>query len=120
MAELGLLASAHGFRAIGLELPHDQLIRLRQPVLVALDAAATAHFSVLRTVDEDWAFHLADPSWGNFKLTKHQFAQRFEGDQGRGRILVLLPQDARVSKVPESPTSARPDMPRYRSGGQPR
>ena len=120
MAELGNLAGAQGFRAIGLELPHDQLTRLRQPVLVAMDAASTAHFSVLRAVDEKGRYKLADPSWGNLKLTPHQFARRFEGDRGKGRILVLLPQDAQDSIAPESPASARRDTPRYRSGGQPR
>ena len=120
MAELGLLARVRGFRAIGLELPHDQLIRLRQPVVVAMDAASTAHFSVLRSVDESGRYQLADPSWGNLKLTRHQFARRFEDERGKGRILVLLPQDAQNSTAPESPASERRDTPRYRFGGQPR
>ena len=76
-ADLAALAGLRGYLARGLSLPLADLARLRQPVIVALSVNRRAHFSVLERVDARGVFHLADPSWGNRRLSAAEFRRYF-------------------------------------------
>lgn len=100
MADLAAAATEYGFKAIGLGLDYEMLMRLRRPVIVYLDYWDDGHFSVVRTIDHRGVW-LADPAWGNIWMSR----ERFEGfwrtrkdSEVPGRILVLVPRsDTEVS-----------------------
>jgi predicted double-glycine peptidase len=88
-ADLALLAQAHGRRAVGVQLPVSGLRRVRGPAIVALQVNGRPHFSLLRAVRPDGAVWLADPTWGNRRLSAPAFTRAFSGADGRGRALLV-------------------------------
>lgn len=89
--ELAKLAQSRGYPAIGIDVFYTDLKKLAVPVIVALQIADRAHFTVLRKIDEQDRVFLADPSWGNRQLGRDEFLERFARDDAlpRGRILII-------------------------------
>jgi predicted double-glycine peptidase len=107
-ADLAMLASNRGLRALGVQASVTSLARLRQPALVALRVPGGTHFAVVRAVADDGAVLIADPSWGNRWLSAWEFAQRFEevNGSGRGRLLLVGRHDDSAATAAASPLRA--------------
>lgn len=100
MADLATVGDEYGFKAVGLALDYEALMRFRRPVIVYLNYWDDGHFSVIRAVDVNGVW-LADPAWGNTRMSRERF-ERFwrtrHGSEAPGRVLVLLPrQGTRVA-----------------------
>ncbi len=92
-ADLAAAAGTYGFRAAGLRISLADLLRLKIPVIVHLVHRGEEHFSVVRGVRADGLIALADPSWGNRQLLRHQFAELWDADgTGEGRVLLIVPK----------------------------
>lgn len=90
LQDLASLAEGRGYRAAGLGASADALLRLRRPVIVYLELEGQPHFSVLRGIDGSGRVLLADPSGGNRRVSRGEFARWFEVQDGaRGRLLLL-------------------------------
>lgn len=79
-ANLRTLAHRRGYAALGVAVDYRDLAKLGQPVIVALRVNGRAHFSVLRGVSADGTVYLADPSWGNRRLSAWAFRTLFVRD----------------------------------------
>lgn len=90
-ADLQELAESRGFAALGISLSYRDLDKLRQPVIVALDVEGQAHFTVLRHMNPSTGASIADPSWGNLRLSPQTFVRMFGATPGgeRGRVLII-------------------------------
>ncbi len=94
-ADLRDLAQRQGYRAAGIAVPTTTLRQLSRPVIAALTVDGRAHFTVLKGFSEDGRAILADPSWGNMRMTPWAWERAFEaGESGSGRVLVVLASDA--------------------------
>ncbi len=92
-ADLAAAADTYGFRAVGLQMPLSDLLRLKIPAIVHLVHRGEAHFSVVRGVRSDGLVALADPSWGNRRLLRHQFTELWDAKgEGEGRVLLIVPK----------------------------
>jgi len=109
-ATLRRLARRHGVDAVGLSLGREGLRHLALPVIAYLEYHGQPHFTVLRGVDpEQGSVHLADPGWGNWRLSTAQFHALWDpAARGRGRILALLPRDGEAAGRPGDYFGVRP------------
>lgn len=75
LADLAALAAAYGAKPIALRLNAAQLRGLKIPVIARLQVDTGAHFTVLAPPDSRSVsvVSLADPSWGNRRMLRHQF-----------------------------------------------
>lgn len=94
-----------GFRAQGFAATHEQLTKLKMPVVVYLKYRKDDHFSVLRGIDEN-AVWLADPSLGNRTYSREQFLEMWETrkeDQAhadlKGKFLAVLPTKSDIASL---------------------
>jgi predicted double-glycine peptidase len=93
LADMQRILPEYGLKGVGLSLGFEQLQKLRAPAVVYLRHEGQDHFSVIRGISTDMVW-LADPSWGNRKLSHHIFRGMFETEAdkpGQGRILVIAP-----------------------------
>lgn len=84
-----------GYKAMGLAVSLETLGKLKTPALVHVKIRNNEHFSVYRGMDQQFVY-LADPSFGNIKVSIHKFEDMFfnRSDlQHPGRILVFVPLD---------------------------
>lgn len=94
-ADLARLARVRGREAFGVRITPAALQRLRSPAIVALQVNGRAHFSVLRGLDENGVADLADPTWGNRRLSSIEFERAFLSGAGTalapgtGRVLLV-------------------------------
>ena len=86
--DLKKAAQTLGYKSFGLASPFETLFHLPIPVIVLLNTRQSSHFSVLMKI-KDNSVHLADPSYGNIRLTEHQFKRRWL-KKNEGRFLVIL------------------------------
>lgn len=94
LADLRDLGVSLGWRAVGVHLTAAQLETLKIPAMVQLNLPEGPHFSVLKPASQ-WHENkvaLADPSWGNQRLSRHEFLRYWLDGQETGVALVLLPQ----------------------------
>lgn len=103
MHKLGYLANfqdmvevvnLYGFKGIGIALGYDKLATLTIPVVIYVRHNGQDHFSVLRGISNT-NVQLADPSWGNIKLSKTQFLKIWEtreDENYKGKILLITPK----------------------------
>jgi uncharacterized protein len=91
--DMAKVVGLYGFKAGGLALNYEQLVKLTVPVVVYLRYRGDDHFSVLRGVSASHV-QLADPSWGNRLLSKKQFLNMWETREApmKGKILLILPK----------------------------
>ena len=76
MLDLKHCAERMGYQSVGVRLKPELLPELRGPVLVHLKRYDYEHFAVLRGV-RNGRVYLADPSWGNVRMTLPQFLDRW-------------------------------------------
>lgn len=83
-----------GFKAVGLAITWSTLFELKHPVIVHLVYKGQDHFSLIKHVEEK-NIELADPSWGNRKLSIERFRRMFHTRKSQdymGSILVVFPK----------------------------
>ncbi len=92
-ADLAAASDTYGFRAVGIRMPLTDLLRLKIPAIVHLVHRGEGHFSVIRGIRADGLVALADPSWGNRRLLRHQFVELWDAEgEGTGKVLLILPK----------------------------
>jgi putative cysteine peptidase, family C39; bacteriocin-processing endopeptidase len=94
MTDLARIAEDYGFKAVGLALDYEGLMRFRRPLIVYLNYWDDGHFSVLRAIDRHGVW-LADPAWGNTRLRRTRFEKFWrtrDDPENPGRVLALLPR----------------------------
>ena len=92
-----------GFKAVGVAISFDQLSRLKIPAVVHLRLRDQEHFSVVRGVGKGLVW-LADPSWGNRRLSQARFLAMWETrepESPKGRALLVLPSSVPASTKPD-------------------
>ena len=88
--DLKRVAKKFGYKAIGYKVNFDHLLALKVPVIVYLEHLNNPHFSVLKSLDTTFV-SLADPAWGNLKLTHAQFLKKWTKNKFKtGFILVVF------------------------------
>lgn len=93
--DLAEVVKRYGLKGVGLALDFSQLKKLQVSVIAYLLHRDEDHFTVIKGIS-DQQVALADPSWGNRKLSIAQFMRMWntrEDDQFRGKILALLPAE---------------------------
>lgn len=98
------LAQYHGLRGAGMAVSSELLGSLTVPAIVRLEVHGVAHFSVLRGVDDSGQVQLADPSWGNHRMSWDAFLALWtdtdrSGDSG---TLMLFQPDAGSALQPDA------------------
>jgi predicted double-glycine peptidase len=78
LLDLKECAIALGYQAVGVRLPYSALPKLQGPIVVHVDRDGLEHFVVLKGVRGNRVF-LADPSWGNMRMSIDRFAQEWTG-----------------------------------------
>jgi predicted double-glycine peptidase len=75
MLDMKRYALEEKFQAEGFKFPDVvSLSKLTVPAIVLIDTRSYKHFVVVRQVEGDYVY-LADPSWGNRRMTLEDFAQ---------------------------------------------
>lgn len=69
-------AEDRGFRAFGLAVDLPALYELKAPVIIYVKVRNIEHFSVLKGIDSKFVY-LADPSFGNIKVSVAKFVEMF-------------------------------------------
>ena len=78
MLDLKQCAERRGYQAAGVKLTYSSLPKLMGPVIIHLNRKGVLHFAVLRGV-KGARLYLADPSWGNLRLSIDQFEREWTG-----------------------------------------
>lgn len=101
LTDLANAAAAFGFRSAALSVDIGALERLRAPVILFMDERRGGHFVVLRGDHPSGeVYALADPAWGNVRLVRAQFLQRWRSEgsaENTGRVLLVLKPDQPVN-----------------------
>ena len=90
--DLKKVSEALNYRAVGIAIGWESLKELKIPVIAHLNYKGQDHFSVLKNIDSTHV-HLADPSWGNRKLSHARFKKVFHTRKDSdyfGSILIIL------------------------------
>lgn len=98
--DMARVVNRYGFKAGGVALSYEQLMKLTVPVVLYLQLHNDDHFSVLRGISATHV-QLADPSWGNRILSKVQFLAVWEtrnDEKLKGKVLLILPQNLQAMK----------------------
>lgn len=78
LLDLKRAANLLGFKAAGVKLPPESVLKLKGPIIVMLREEGIDHFAVLKGVYKDRAY-LADPSRGNIRLPLFTFFNQWDG-----------------------------------------
>ena len=106
------LARYHGLQGAGMAVTPELLESLRVPALVRLEVHGVPHFSVLRGVGEGGQVQLADPSWGNHRLSREAFwALWLDPEHGGDSGTLMLFQPVAGSSLEPDPGYFRLDSP---------
>lgn len=87
------LAELKGYKATGLKLDFENLKKIIStvPVIAYINPKGIDHFTVVNSISDQCVF-LADPSWGNIKMTHLQFIEIWKTDipsKQYGKILII-------------------------------
>jgi predicted double-glycine peptidase len=82
----------HNLTPVYVATNYEALLELKIPVIAHLRLLDGNHFSVIRAVTENYIF-LADPAWGNVKLTRAQFEEKWLSDTNEGRIMAIISEN---------------------------
>jgi predicted double-glycine peptidase len=75
MLDMKRFALGQDFQAEGFQFPDvEALKKLQVPAIVLIDTRSYKHFVVIREVTDNYVY-VADPSWGNRRMTLEDFAQ---------------------------------------------
>jgi len=115
LAVLAELARYHNFQAEGVAVDANMLARLSVPAIAYMEYHGIAHFTVIRGVSAEGWVHLADPSWGNRRLSLKEFLPLWQVDKTttvkKGRLLLMRPElgnPARLNRHFYDPKVLRP------------
>ena len=103
--DLADVVQNYGLKGIGIALNFEQLRQLKVPAIAYLKYRDDDHFSVVRGIAADGSVILGDPSWGNRRLTKHQFLEMWEtrsNENLKGKVLLILPDGTDIAAVDRS------------------
>lgn len=98
-SDLSEYAKQRGFKALGLALDLESLAKLKAPVIIYVKVRDNEHFTVYKGMDAYFVY-LADPSFGNIKISKSKFQEMFYQRKDLsypGKILAFVPNDIQVS-----------------------
>lgn len=98
-------ATSLDYQANGFKVPKiDVLKTLTIPVIVLIETGSYKHFVVIRRVD-DTHVYISDPSWGNRKVPRQQFAKMWD------QKIIFAVQGPKIGDpeglYEEKPTAAR-------------
>lgn len=88
-----------GFRAFGLAVDLPALYELKAPVIIYVKVRNIEHFSVLKGIDSKFVY-LADPSFGNIKVSVAKFVEMFYPKKTRQEAREEK-QQAKLAKKPK-------------------
>lgn len=92
-------AEDRGFRAFGLAVDLPALYELKAPVIIYVKVRNIEHFSVLKGIDSKFVY-LADPSFGNIKVSVAKFVEMFYPKKTRQEAREEK-QQAKLAKKPK-------------------
>lgn len=92
-------AEDRGFRAFGLAVDLPALYELKAPVIIYVKVRNIEHFSVLKGIDSKFVY-LADPSFGNIKVSVAKFVEMFYPKKTRQETREEK-QQAKLAKKPK-------------------
>lgn len=109
--DLKEFAEGRNYKVFGLALDMETLKKLKVPAIVFVNIRRKEHFTVYKGMDERFVY-LADPSFGNIKVTHWKFQEMFysrDNERHPGKMLVFIPLDEKVKsevsrdfmKIPE-------------------
>lgn len=99
LLDMQRVAQQRGYRAQGFRLAPEFLDELAGPVIVFIEPRGYEHFAVLRGVRGKTAY-LADPSRGNVREPRYAFLDMWLGEDGKGVVFVIEPEDGDVPARP--------------------
>jgi predicted double-glycine peptidase len=108
LLDLQRVAQTRGYRAEGFRIAPQYLDKLDGPVIVFIQPRGFKHFAVLKGVRGGRVL-LADPSLGNVRRALYDFLPMWLGDDGKGIVFVVEPNDP--TRQPVTIASLR-DLPR--------
>lgn len=98
-ADLQRVAESYGYNSVGMAAKLEHLFQLKVPAVLFLRIRGLEHFTVFRGINRDHVL-LADPSWGNKKISLSRFLKMWktiDKDGMYGRMLLVMPKKS-VSK----------------------
>ena len=88
------MAQYYDLQGVGMAVSPELLGSLTVPAIVRLEVHGVAHFSVLRGIDDRGQVQLADPSWGNHRMSREAFLALWtDTDRGgdSGTLMLFQP-----------------------------
>ncbi len=76
LLDLQNIAKHHGYDSRGIALDFDNLQKASLPFLAYVLPKNRPHFTVIKSIDHTYVY-LADPSWGNTKISHDKFINMF-------------------------------------------
>jgi predicted double-glycine peptidase len=92
LLDLQRVAQARGYKAQGFRIAPEYLDKLAGPVIVFIRPRGFEHFAVFKGM-RGGRVHLADPSLGNMRRARYDFLPMWLGDDGKGIVFVVEPND---------------------------
>jgi len=83
-----------GYRSVGLAADLETLKKLKIPALLYFHRKKQDHFTILKGINDSWVW-VADPTWGNRKMSHRQFLKYWKtrpDEQKYGRLLLVYPK----------------------------
>lgn len=96
--DLKEFAEGRDYKVLGLALNMETLKKLKIPAIVFVNIRRKEHFTVYKGMDERFVY-LADPSFGNIKVTHWKFQEMFysrDNERYPGKMLVFIPLDEKM------------------------
>lgn len=100
IAGLANVLRGYDFDVFTLGLSYATLSSLQVPAIVYLNVRGQGHFSVLKRAADGGAW-LADPAWGNIRLSRVQFDRMWNTRNNAaqpGKVLVAIPKDGNTTR----------------------
>lgn len=88
LSDLRRVARERGHRADGFRLAPEFLLKLPGPVIVFIKPPGNEHYTVFKGIRDDRVY-LADPSFGNIRMSIDKFLSMWLEKHGKGIIFVV-------------------------------
>lgn len=99
-SDLQRVAESYGYNSAGVAAKLEHLYQLQVPVILFLKIRGFEHFTVFRGISLEQVW-LADPSWGNKKISLVQFLKMWgtiDKSGMYGRMLLVMPKEGSNKK----------------------
>lgn len=96
--DLKEFAEGRNYKVLGLALNVETLKKLKIPAIVFVSIRRKEHFTVYKGMDKRFVY-LADPSFGNIKVTHWKFQEMFysrDNERYPGKMLVFISLDEKM------------------------